>query len=101
MINQSANASSRPEILIAAVLHLMSHYSTNNALNKDHGVCVKLAAVIERHLTILSELPDLAPVLRATCEQLSEQWTMVVEHTMPQQSKSGLLARWRNGAQLN
>ncbi len=92
------SASKRPEQLIAAVLHLMSHYSTNNILNKDQGVCVKLAAVIERHLTILSELPDLGPVLRATCSQLSEQWTLVVEQTMPQPT-ANLLSRWRNNQQ--
>ena len=91
----------KPEQLIAAVLHLMSHYSTNNVLNKDHGVCVKLAAVIERHLEILSELPDLGPVLRATCGQLSEQWTLVVEQTMPQQSKAKLIGRWRHYPQMN
>lgn len=97
MIDQPTKASNKPELLIAAVLHLMSHYSTGNTLNKDQQVCVKLAAVIERHLTILSELPDLGPVLRATCEQLSEQWTRVVEHTMPQQRKS----IWRHSAQPN
>ena len=101
MIDQPPKTSNKPEMLIAAVLHLMSHYSTQNALNKDQSVYVKLAAVIERHLTILSELPDLAPVIRATCSQLSEQWTVVVERTMPQQSETGLLARWRSSSQLN
>lgn len=85
----------RPEQLIAAVLHLMSHYTTSAILNEDQGVCVKLAAVIERHLMILSGLPDLGPVLRATCSQLSEQWATVIEHTMPRPQPTGLLARWR------
>jgi len=85
----------RPEQLIAAVLHLMSHYTTSAILNRDQGVCVRLAAVIERHLMILSGLPDLGPVLRATCSQLSEQWTTVIEHSMPRPQPTGLLARWR------
>ena len=56
-----------------------------------------MAAVFERHLTILPGLRYLGPVLRATCEQLSEQWTGIVEHTMPQQQKS----IWCRGAPLN
>ncbi len=84
----------KPEQLIAAVLHLMSHYSTQNVPGEDQRVCVKLAAVIERHLTILSELPDLGPVLRATCAQLSEQWTQVVEHSLPKPARPAALLRW-------
>jgi len=87
----------KPEQLIAAVLHLMSHYSTQNVLNKDRRVCVKLAAVIERHLTILSELPDLGPVLRATCGQLSEQWTQVVELSLPKPERPAPFLRWAVG----
>ena len=90
--------STHPEILVSAVLHLMSHYTTNSALNSDQGVCVKLAAVIERHLKILADLPELAPVLRATCQQLCEQWTLVVEHTMQKQDKPPFLARWKSTA---
>jgi len=98
-MNQPANK--KPEQLIAAVLHLMSHYSTNNVLKKERGIGVKLAAVIERHLAILSELPDLGPVLRATCRQLSEQWTLIAEQTMPQQNKVSLLKRRHNNPQIN
>ena len=93
---QADGTASHPEMLVSAVLHLMSHYTANNALNPDHGVCVKLAAVIERHLKILAELPELAPVLRATCQQLGEQWTRVVDHAMQQQTNTSLLARWKN-----
>ena len=99
-MNTLPQGNTRPEQLIAAVLHLMSHYSTSAALNRDRGVCVKLAAVIERHLLILAELPDLAPVLRATCSQLSEQWLNVIEHTMPPPGKPGLLRRWRKNTGL-
>lgn len=91
----------RPEQLIAAVLHLMSHYSISNVLNQDRSVCVKLAAVIERHLKILAELPGLTPVLRATCAQLAEQWLSVIEQTMPTAEKTGLLARLRPVSTLN
>lgn len=87
-------AAARPELLVSAVLHLMSHYTAN--LQERHG-CVKLASVIERHLKALADLPGLAPVLRTTCRQLSEQWAMVVERTMPQTEKFTLLARIISG----
>ncbi len=74
------------DILISATLHLMSHYSAQ-------GGCLKLAAIIERHLKTLAQTPGLAPVVRATCDQLSEQWSQVVEHTMPQQPRRGLFGR--------
>lgn len=82
--------SSRPELLVSAVLHLMSHYTANA---QEQHKCVKLASVIERHLKALAELPGLAPVLRTTCRQLSEQWATVVERTMPQPEKFTLFAR--------
>ncbi len=99
MIDQPPTSPSQPEMLIAAALHLMSNYSTRNALDEDQPVCVKLAAVIERHLAILSELPELSPVLRATCGQLAEQWTTVVERSLPRPTQTGranLISRWRN-----
>ncbi|MES2538915.1 MAG: hypothetical protein V4632_23915 [Pseudomonadota bacterium] len=80
----------RPELLVSAVLHLMSQYTANV---NETGACIKLASVIERHLKALAELPELAPVLRATCQQLSEQWATVVERTMPRPEKSGLFTR--------
>ena len=94
----SGKQPAQPELLVAAVLHLMSHYTVNSTQNSDGGSCVKLASVIERHLKILAELPDLAPVLRATCQQLSEQWSAVVECALPQQSKLNVLARWISSA---
>ncbi|MBI3230691.1 MAG: hypothetical protein HYZ45_11095 [Burkholderiales bacterium] len=74
------------ELLISATLHLMSHYSAE-------GGCLKLAAVIERHLKALSHAQGLAPVLKATCQQLSEQWAGVVERTLPQAQKKTLFGR--------
>jgi len=52
------NAPAQPELLVSAVLHLMSHYTASNQETKS---CVKLASVIERHLKALADLPNLAP----------------------------------------
>lgn len=88
-------APAQPELLVAAVLHLMSHYTANA---NEAGACVKLASVIERHLKALAELNELAPVLRATCEQLSGQWATVVEKTMPRPQRFALFKRIVEGA---
>ncbi|ALU87879.1 hypothetical protein RB25_16840 [Herbaspirillum rubrisubalbicans] len=90
------NAPAQPELLVSAVLHLMSHYTANNS--QETQSCVKLASVIERHLKALAELPNLAPVLRATCQQLSEQWAHVVERTMPPPEKFNFFSRMVAGA---
>lgn len=95
---ETGSTSAQPELLVSAVLHLMSQYTAN--LNES-GVCVKLASVIERHLKILAGLPDLAPVLRATCEQLAEQWTLVVERAMPQSENHNLFGRLMTGTRRN
>lgn len=85
----------QPELLLSAVLHLMSHYT---ARSSESGACIKLASVIERHLKALASLPGLSPVLQATCQQLSEQWAGEVERAMPRPSKSSLLSRIMAGA---
>jgi hypothetical protein len=90
-------APAQPELLVSAVLHLMSHYAAGN---QESGNCVKLASVIERHLKALADLPNLAPVLQATCRQLSEQWAIVVERAMPQPEKFRLFARIIPGAKV-
>ena len=79
-----------PELRLSAVLHLMSHYTAGADTS---GSCVKLASVIERHLKALASLPDLAPVLSATCAQLSEQWASEVERNMHEQEKTNFLSR--------
>ncbi|SDX92745.1 hypothetical protein SAMN04515617_108103 [Collimonas sp. OK242] len=84
-------APAQPELLVSAVLHLMSHYTAHS---QEASACVKLASVIERHLKALADLPNLAPVLRATCLQLSEQWGTVVENAMPQPGKTNLFSRF-------
>lgn len=80
----------QPELLVSAVLHLMSHYTANVS---ESGDCIKLASVIERHLKALADLPSLSPVLRTTCQQLSEQWAAVVERAMPKPEKINFFAR--------
>ncbi len=70
-----AYAPPQPELLVSAALHLMSHYSAQAGA----APCVKLASVIERHLKALAGHAGLTPVLRATCQQLSEQWAGVVD----------------------
>jgi hypothetical protein len=92
------DSAARPELLVSAVLHLMSHYTASTTANlQERQSCVKLASVIERHLKALADLPGLAPVLRTTCRQLSEQWGIVVERTMPQPEKFTLFARIMSG----
>ena len=89
---EAGRVSNHPELLVSAVLHLMSHYTAN--AGEEGGVCIKLASVIERHLKALGTLPTLAPVLRATCQQLSEQWAMIVENALPKPpSRPSFLAR--------
>ncbi|MBB5607841.1 MULTISPECIES: hypothetical protein [unclassified Janthinobacterium] len=80
----------QPELMLSAVLHLMSHY---HAHSTDNGACPKLASVIERHLQVLSGLPDLAPVLQATCQQLSQQWATRVSLNLPTPPKTTFIER--------
>lgn len=76
----------QPELMLSAVLHLMSHYHADSA-------CPKLAGVIERHLQALSSLPELGPVLQTTCLQLSQQWTTLVALHRPAPPKAGPIER--------
>ena len=85
----------QPELLVSAALHLMSHYSAS-ASTVGAGPCLKLASVIERHLRALASHGDINPVLRATCQQLSEQWAAVVDQGMPAPRPS-LFKRLMNG----
>ena len=81
---------SQDALLVASLLHLMSHYTAREA---GEPPCVKLASVIERHLCALARLPDVDPVLRATCEQLSVKWAGLVDRGLPAPIKRPLLAR--------
>ncbi len=93
----SQEARGQDVLLVASLLHLMSHYT---ARGDGEQPCVKLASVIERHLCALSRLPDIDPVLRATCEQLADRWAGLVDDQLPppQPVKQPLLARFMKGA---
>ncbi|SHH13328.1 hypothetical protein [Massilia sp. CF038] len=84
------NGIGQPELLVSSALHLMSHYSASAG---QVAPCLKLASVIERHLRALAGHGDLNPVLRATCQQLSEQWAAVVDDAMPRPPRQSLFER--------
>lgn len=90
----SANPAPQPELLVSSALHLMTHYSAQ--AGKD-GACLKLASVIERHLKALAGHGELSPVLRATCQQLAEQWAGVVDQALPQPTPRTLFGRFAHG----
>jgi hypothetical protein len=80
--------------LLASLLHLMSHYSVRSG---NEEPCIKLAVVIERHLTALSRLPGVDPVLRASCEQLSDTWGDLVDvRLLPVPTRRNIFARLMN-----
>jgi len=88
----------RDAVMIASLLHLMSHYT---ARDENDRPCVRLASVIERHLCALSRLPELDPVLRATCEQLCEKWAGLVDDGMPRPvAKPTFMERIMRGSRL-
>jgi hypothetical protein len=78
----------------------MSHYTVNSTEDHAAPTRARLASVIERHLQTLANLPDLAPVLKATCQQLSEQWARLVE-VKTQQNKQSRLAWLLTGTGRN
>lgn len=84
------NGIAQPELLVSSALHLMSHYSASAG---QAAPCIKLASVIERHLRALAAHGDLNPVLRATCQQLSEQWAAVVDTGLPKPARPSLFGR--------
>lgn len=92
-------ARTQPELLLSAVLHLMSHYTARDG--NEQQSCARLASVIERHLKALADLPELAPVLQATCQQLSEQWAALVDRSMPPVQRPGLFLRLIAGGRVN
>lgn len=86
--------SGRPDLLISALLHLMSHYSRSAQSSEGQGCPAGLAAVIERHLSELAALPGLTPLMRATCQQLAGHWSELIEHNknQPRQTPKSI---WR------
>ena len=104
-LSASTSTSKQPELLVSAVLHLMSHYTVNSTqTSARHSTQEdaeqarsRLASVIERHLQALANLPDLAPVLQATCQQLSGQWAALTEKNSAQKNKTRKLG-WLIGS---
>ena len=87
-------AAPQPELLVSSALHLMTHYSAQ--AGRD-SACLKLASVIERHMKALAGHGDLSPVLRATCQQLAEQWGAVVDQSLPPPARATLFGRLVHG----
>jgi hypothetical protein len=83
------------EFLISAVLQLISRHGT---LPADSDDAAQSAATIEQHLKTLAGLPDMEPILRATCLQLSEQWGMLLEQRQPKQTSSAFITRLISGS---
>ena len=88
----------KPELLVSALLHLMSHYT---AQMHERERCLRLAAVIERHLKVLSSHPGLSPLLQATCQQLADDWSSLVERHLPQPEKLPFMSRLATATGLN
>jgi hypothetical protein len=83
------------EFLISAVLQLISRHGT---LAADTEAAAHSAATIEQHLKTLAALPDMEPILRATCLQLSEQWGMLLEQQQPKPTPSAFITRLISGS---
>jgi hypothetical protein len=57
---------SRPEILVAGVIYLMTHYVRSR--------CPRLAVCISRHMQCLATHPEAPPVVRDICAGLHGTW---------------------------
>lgn len=76
----------RPEVMVSAALYLMSSYGCG-------GGCPKLAHVILKHLRMLAERDDLAPVLRETCARLIDQWEVTLHDILPASRQAATQSR--------
>jgi hypothetical protein len=65
MGNMDSNVS-RPEMLVAATLYLMTHYARTG--------CPRLAICISKHLQCLATHPDADPVIRDICAGMHGVW---------------------------
>src|SRR6202162_5504142 len=83
------------ELLISTVLQLISRHSA--LAETDAETATRSAATIEHHLKTLAGLPGMEPILRATCQQLSEQWGMMHEQQLPKSTSSALITRLISG----
>jgi hypothetical protein len=88
-----------PELLISNVLRLISRYGA--PADADAGSTTPSAALIEHHLKTLAGLPEMEPILRATCQQLAEQWGMLHEQQqIPRPAPSAFITRLISGPPL-
>ena len=69
--------SGKPDVMLAAVLYLMSAYAKN-------GGCPKLAHVILRHLELIAHRSDVPSVVTSTCGQLALHWEQTLHDALPQ-----------------
>ncbi|MDB5777064.1 MAG: hypothetical protein JWP38_3197 [Herbaspirillum sp.] len=83
------------ELLICSVLQLISQYGAVAA--NDSEAAMRSAAAIELHLKTLAALPDMEPILQATCQQLSEQWGMLLEQQARKSTPSAFVTRLISG----
>lgn len=63
-------AQSRPAVLIAAALHLLS-------CSAAHGLSAAKCAALIRHLNLLAARADTDPLLARSCRELAGQWQML------------------------
>ena len=68
---QVEDDTSRPEIIIAGLVYLMSCYAGSG--------CPRLAVCISRHMQCLALHPDAPRVVRETCAALHGAWSRVAE----------------------
>jgi len=57
---------SRPEVLAAALIYLMTHYARTG--------CPRLALCVSRHMQCLAVHPDASPLVRDICAGLHGAW---------------------------
>jgi Fur family ferric uptake transcriptional regulator len=82
-------AARSPELLIASVLHLMAHYL---AAGDNRASRAGLSRLIARHFQTLSDLPNLAPVLRGTCASCPSNggcWPLATARALPDRRRPG------------
>ena len=87
---ESSTFPAQAELRVSALLHRMSH---DTASACESGCWIKLASVIESHLKAVTDLLNLASVLRTTCQQLSEKSAEDVESAMSKPEKINCFAR--------
>ena len=84
------------DVLLSDVLQMISQHIVDADPDPDH---VRLSAArIERRLAILSGMPGAEPVLRATCQQLCEQWGALHEQYARKPASTTFITRLISGS---